>query len=56
MKVELWYGDSGYEFHIEPETEIEKCAFHYLADRPPHTVFITITRLGVFKMTKEEGE
>ena len=54
MKAELRENDDGHEFHIEPETEIEGCALSYLATKPPHTIFITITKLGVFAMTKEE--
>lgn len=54
MKVELWDDDNGHEFHIEPETVVEKCALDYLAYRPTQTVRVTITRLGVF-MREVEG-
>jgi len=48
MKIDLYYDDHGWTFQIEPETEMEKCALDYLADRPKHQVTIRNTRLGLF--------
>ncbi len=49
MKVSLEFGQDGkWDFHIEPENEIERCALECLARRPEDQVVITITRLGTF--------
>ena len=55
MKVELYYDDHGWDSHLEPESEVEKCALDYLAGRPNKQVCITITRLGLFKREGEDG-
>jgi len=49
MRVELGEWENGYEFSLEPETEVEKCALEHLATRPKDQVIIRNTRLGVFK-------
>ena len=54
MKVRLDYGDDGYTFSLEPETEMEKCAVDYLATRPKNQVNILITRLGLFKREEKK--
>ena len=55
MKVRLDYDNDGHTFSLEPETEMEKCAIAYLADRPRNQVKILITRLGLFKREEENG-
>ena len=54
MRCELQYGDNDWEFSIEPETEVEKCALEYLADRPRAQVIIRNTRLGIFRREEKE--
>lgn len=49
MKADLSYDDKGYEIHLEPTDEWEKCALEYLSGRPNDQIRITITRLGVFE-------
>lgn len=49
MRVELEYDEQGWQFAVEPETEIEKCALDFLATRPIVQVSVLITRLGLFK-------
>ena len=52
MKADLTYGggkEQAWEILIEPENEIEECAFEYLATRPKKQLIITITRLGIFE-------
>lgn len=55
MKCELRYDEHGWEFAIEPETEMEKCALEYLASRPQSQVIVRNTRLGVFKREVKDG-
>ena len=55
MKAELQDCDKGWEISIEPENEIEECAFEYLASRPASNLIIRITRLGIFKWDKKEA-
>ena len=59
MKCELIYGELtkervGWEFTIEPETELEECALSYLASRPQEQVIVRSTRLGIFKREVKE--
>jgi hypothetical protein len=54
MKCELYYDDQGWQFLIEPETEVERCAFEYLATRPRGQVTVLNTRLGRFTREKDE--
>jgi len=49
VKVDLYYDDNGWQFGVEPETEMEKCALEQLASIPTEQVTILITRLGLFK-------
>jgi len=55
MKTELTNHDR-WEISIEPENEMEECAFEYLASRPKNQLIIRITRLGVFSRTEEEDK
>ena len=52
MKVRLDY-DIDWRISVEPETEMEKCALEYLANRPKEQVKVLITRLGLFSREDE---
>lgn len=54
MKTELTHTDSWWEISLEPENEIEKRAFDWLADRPKNQLIIISTQLGVFSRKEEE--
>ena len=55
MKTELTHAEHGWEISLEPENEMEECAFEHLASRPKDKLIILITRLGIFSR-KEEGK
>lgn len=57
MKAELsHYTETGWEISVEPENEVEECAFEYLADRPKDQLTIHITRFGIFSRRGQKNK